>query len=109
VRLEGIEEKITSLEKVSKACVETVSEGVDSYWLMSKDLEKKVDDVNNRVETQAKVVLEMADDRKLLVKIIKDQHDDITELTTCFACIAHSCHLKQEDDVDSASPSLEKE
>ncbi|KAK1664817.1 hypothetical protein QYE76_052976 [Lolium multiflorum] len=84
------------------------SEGVDSYWLMSKDLEKKVNDVNSRVETMAKVVLEMADDRKLRVKIIKDQHDDITEFTTRFACTVHDCSLKWEDDVDDASLTPEK-
>ena len=78
VHHEEIEERIASLEKVSTACVETVSEGVDSYWLMSKDLEKRVEDINQRVETLTKVVLEMADDRKLLVKVIKNQHDDIT-------------------------------
>jgi hypothetical protein len=74
VQHDRIEEKIASLEKVSKACVGTMNEGVDPYLLMSKDLDKKVDYVNNRVETLDKVVLEMADDMKLLVKIIKNQH-----------------------------------
>lgn len=109
VQHEGIEEKIASLEKVSKACVETMNEGVDSYWLMSKDLDKKVNDINNRVETLAKVILDMVDDTKFLVKVIKNQHDDITELATRFACIAHTCNLKWEDDVDGASPTLEEE
>jgi hypothetical protein len=68
----------SSLEKVSTACVETVSEGVDSYCLMGNDLEKRVKDINQRVETLTKVVLEMVDDRKLLLEVIKNQHDDIT-------------------------------
>jgi hypothetical protein len=95
VQHEEIEERIASLEKVSKACVETMSEGVDSYWLMSKDLEKRVEDIDQRVETLTKVFLEMVDDRKLVVKVIKNQHDDITELGTRFACIAHACNLKR--------------
>jgi septal ring factor EnvC (AmiA/AmiB activator) len=106
---EEIEERITSLENVSKACVETMSEGIDSYWLMSKDLEKRVKDINQRVETLTKVLLEMADDRKLLVKVIKNQHDDITELATRFACIARACNLKREDTVSGASFTPEEE
>jgi hypothetical protein len=31
VHLDEIEEKISQLEKVSKACVDTVGEGVDAY------------------------------------------------------------------------------
>jgi hypothetical protein len=45
----------------------------------------------------------MADDRKFLVKVIMNQHDDITALATRFACIAHACNLKREDDVIGAS------
>ena len=86
-----------------------MSEGVDSYWLMSKALEKRVEDINQRVETLTKVVLEMADDRKLLVKVIKNQHDDITELATRFACITHACNLKQEDNISGASFTPEEE
>jgi hypothetical protein len=71
--------------------------------LISKDLEKKVEDINQRVKTLTKVVLEMADDRKLLVKVIKNQHDDITELATHFACIAHACNRKREDTISGAS------
>jgi hypothetical protein len=41
---EEIEERVAFLEKVSKACGETMNEGVDSYWLMNKDLEKRVED-----------------------------------------------------------------
>jgi uncharacterized Ntn-hydrolase superfamily protein len=109
VQHEEIEESIASLEKVYKVCVETMSEGVDSYWLMSKDLEKRVKYINQRVETPTKVFLEMADDRKLLVKVIKNQHDDITELATHFACIAHACNLKREDTISEASFTQEEE
>jgi hypothetical protein len=86
-----------------------MSEGVESYWLMSKDLEKRVEDINWRVKTLSKVVLEMASDIKLLVKLIKNQHDDITELVTRFACIAHACNLKWEDTISGASFAAEEE
>jgi hypothetical protein len=59
--------------------------------------------------TLTKVVLEMTDDRKLLVKVIKNQHDDITELATHFACIAHTCNLKREDTFSGASFAPEEE
>ena len=40
-RPEEIKEKIKDLEKVSKACVNTIGEGIDAYWLMSKYLEAR--------------------------------------------------------------------
>jgi hypothetical protein len=30
-----IKEKISNLEKISKACVETIGEGFNAYWMMS--------------------------------------------------------------------------
>jgi hypothetical protein len=51
----------------------------------------------------------MADDRKLLVKVIKNQHDDITELDTRFVCIAHACNLKRGDTINGASFTPEEE
>jgi hypothetical protein len=54
-----IEEKVTKHEQVSKACVETFGEGVDAYWMMSKDLKKNVDDINGSVELLVNLVLEM--------------------------------------------------
>jgi hypothetical protein len=38
------------LEQISKACVETIGEGVDAYFMMSKDLNKKVDDIDGRLD-----------------------------------------------------------
>ena len=37
VQPDEIKEKINQLEKVLKACVETIGEGIDSYWMMNKD------------------------------------------------------------------------
>ena len=61
-----IHDKICELEKDSKACVETFGEGIDSYWMMSKDLEKKVDDIDGRVGFFIKTVFELTDENKFL-------------------------------------------
>ena len=58
---------INKLEQVSKACVSTVVEGIDDYQMMSKDLEKKVDDVDGSYETLVKIVVEMAEDKNNLL------------------------------------------
>ena len=42
-------EKIRELEKVSKAFINMIGDGIDSYWLMSKDLEAWVDDLLHKV------------------------------------------------------------
>ena len=33
----SMKEKIRELEKISKACVDVIGDGIDSYWLMSDD------------------------------------------------------------------------
>jgi hypothetical protein len=79
--LDEVEEKITKLEQISKACVDTIGEGVDAYWMMSKDLDKKVDDIDGRVELLVKIVLEMAEGKKKL---------QISQGTTSQYCITLS-------------------
>ena len=59
VRQDEIHDKIYQLEKVSKACVETIGKAIDSYWMMSKDLEKKVDDIDGRVGFLIKTIFEL--------------------------------------------------
>jgi hypothetical protein len=97
VHPDEIEEKITKLEQVSKACVDIVGEGVDAYWMMSKDLEKKVNDIDGRVELLVKIILEMTEDKK---KLVKEQHGDIAELLAHFACITQACNMKREEEDD---------
>lgn len=77
--------------------------------MMGKDLEKKVDDIDGRVEILANIVIEMAEDKKLLLKIIKEQQVDIAELSTCFTCIAHACSLKREEEDDDVFFTPKKE
>jgi hypothetical protein len=71
--------------------------------MMSKDLEKKVDDIDGRVKLLIKIVHEMADDKKKLVKLVKEQREDIAELSACFACIAHACNAKRKNKEDIVS------
>jgi hypothetical protein len=103
-----IKEKINELEQTSKACVNTVGEGIDAYWMMSKDLEKKVDDIDGRVEILVKVVLEMADEKKKLLNKVEGLPNDVIDLATRFANIAYACNLKQVKKGDVFSPSKEE-
>ena len=90
-----IKEKIHELEQVSKECVSTVGKGIDAYWMMSKDLENKVDDVESRVELLVKLVVEMADEKnKLLIKV-EGLQNDVDELTAHFANLSYACNWKQ--------------
>ena len=36
-----IKDKIDELEAISKAYVRTIGDGIDAYWMMTKDLEKR--------------------------------------------------------------------
>ena len=103
-----IKEKINELEQVSKACVSTVGEGIDAYWMMSKDLEKKVDDIDGRVKILVKLVLEMADDKKKLLNIVEGLQNDMIDLTTRFANIVYACNWKQGKKGDVFSPPKEE-
>ena len=98
VRQDEIHDKIYELEKASKACVETIGEGIDSYWMMSKDLEKKVDDIDGRVGFLIKTVFELTDEKKFLKrKMLKLQYD-MAELSICFANIVKQGNMKEEGD-----------
>jgi hypothetical protein len=71
--------------------------------MISKDLEKKVDDIDGRVELLIKIVHEMADDKKELIKLVKEQREDIAELSAHFACIAYPCNVKRDKEEDILS------
>ena len=62
--------------------------GIDSYWMMSKDLEKKVDDIDGRVGFLIKTVFELSDEKKLLQKKFLKLQCDMAELNNRFASIA---------------------
>jgi hypothetical protein len=54
-----VRENINELEEFSKASVDTVGEGFDAYYMMSKDLENKIDGINNRTNTLSIFFVEM--------------------------------------------------
>ena len=91
-----IKEKINQLEKVSKACVETIGEGIDSYWMMNKDLEKNVNEIARRVGFFIKTIFELTDEKKLLQKKVLKLQFDVADLTSHFASIAQACNLDEE-------------
>lgn len=99
VRPDEIKDKINQLEKVSKACVDTIGEGIDSYWMMNKDLENKVNDIDGRVGFLIKTVFELSDEKKLLQKKFLKLQFDMAELSNRFASIAKACNMDEEGDV----------
>ena len=68
---DGIKEKISELEKVSQACASTVGEGVDAYWMMSKDLGKQVSHISDRFDSLLRTVYEIADENKKILEVMK--------------------------------------
>ena len=70
---DGIKEKINELEKVSQACVSTVREGFDAYWMMSKDLGKQVSHISDRFVSLLRTVYEIADENKKILEVMKKQ------------------------------------
>ena len=86
-----VKEKIDELENISKACVETMGEGVEDYWLMSKDLDHKVNDIDSRMTTLTNIVIEMAAEKKQILNIVQEQQAALIELSARFTCIAHAC------------------
>ena len=92
-RPNGIQEKIVELEKVSQACVSTVGDGVDAYWMMSKDLGKQVSHINDMFDSLLRTIYEIEDENKKIMEVMKKQQFEIVELTTPFALVAHVCTL----------------
>ena len=99
-RPDGIQKKITELEKVSQACVSTVGERVHAYWMMSEDLGKQVFHISDKFDSLLRTVYEIEDENKKIMEVMKKQQTEIVELTTCFAFIAHVCTLKIETKKD---------
>jgi hypothetical protein len=46
----GDKGKFKDLQKVSKACVDTIGEGIDAYRMMSTDLEARVNGLFHKID-----------------------------------------------------------
>lgn len=68
-----IKENINELKKVSKACVDTIGQGVDAYWMMSNDLEAKVDGLYNKIDTLFDFTTKLFARTSLLTKLATEQ------------------------------------
>ena len=78
--------------------------------MLGKYRERKVDDIDGRVQLLTKIIMEMADERKNLSKITTELHAGIMDMSTRFTCIAHACSLKadeEEGDYDFFTPKKE--
>jgi hypothetical protein len=58
--------------------------------MMSKDLENKIDDIDSRMNTLTKIVIEMVAEKEIL-NLVQKQEATIIELSSRSACIAHAC------------------
>jgi hypothetical protein len=58
--------------------------------MMSKDLENKIDDIDSRMNTLTKIVIEMVAEKEIL-NLVQKQEAAIIELSSHFACIADAC------------------
>jgi hypothetical protein len=65
------------LEQVSKACVNTIGEGIDSYWLMSKNLEAKFDGLFHKIGLMADTINQNTAQLEFLTRVVDHQQDVI--------------------------------
>ena len=77
---EEMKEKIRELEKVSKACVIVIGDGIDSYCLTSKDLEARVDGLIHRIGLMADAINNNAAQLEFLTQVVDYQQAMIEEL-----------------------------
>ena len=66
--------------------------------MMSKDLEKKVDDIDGRVGFLIKTIFELKDEKKFLKKKMLKLQYDMAELSIGFASIVKDGNIKEEGD-----------
>ena len=76
-----LKKRSMNLKKISKARVETMGEGVDAYWLMSKDLDHKVNYIDGRMTTLTNIVIEMAAEKEEILNILQEQQATLIELS----------------------------
>jgi len=75
-----MKEKIRELEKVSKACVNVIGDGIDYYWLMSKDLEARVDGLFHKIGLMIDTLNNNTAQLEFLTQVVDDQQAVIEEL-----------------------------
>ena len=68
-----IKEKINELEKVSKPCANTIDPEIDFYWMMSKDLEAKVNSLYSKMDTLFDFTTKLFAETNLLTKLATEQ------------------------------------
>jgi hypothetical protein len=67
-----MKENIRELEKVSKACVSVIGDGIDSYWLMIKDLEARVDGLLHNVGLMIEALNNNTTQLEFLTQVVDD-------------------------------------
>ena len=70
---EEIKEKIKDLEQVSKACVNTIGEGIDAYWMISKDQEARVDGLFHKIDLMIDTLNQNTAQLEFLSRVVDEQ------------------------------------
>ena len=68
-----MKEKIRELEKVSKVRVSMIRDGIDSHWMMSKDLEAWVDDLLHKVGLMIEALNNNTAQLEFFTQVVDDQ------------------------------------
>lgn len=91
-----IKEKINELEKVSKPCANTIGQRIDSYWMMNKDLESKVNSLYSKMDTLFDFTSKLFAETSLLTKLATEQQREISMMCH-FKCIGFACNVKKAE------------
>ena len=92
---EDMKEKIRELEKVSKPCVNVITDGIHSCSLMSKYLEARVDGLLHNIGLMIDNLNNNTSQLEFLTQVVDDRHVVIEEMRKHFRSIFASCQDTQ--------------
>jgi hypothetical protein len=76
--------------------VNTIEEGIDSYWLMSKDLEARIDGLFHKIGLIVKILNQNTTQLEFFTRIVDEQQTVIEEIKGRFKNISAACMDTQE-------------
>lgn len=74
----------------------TIGEGIDSYWLMSKDLEARVDGIFHKIGLMVDTLNQNTAQLEFLTRVLDEQQTMIKEIKGRFKNISIACKDTQE-------------
>ena len=74
----------------------TIGEGIDAYWLMSKDLEARVDGLFHKIGLMVDTLNQNTAQLEFLTRVSDEQQTVIEEIMARFKNISTACKDTQE-------------